>query len=108
MEKSIPLSNLISATTDGALAMLERYCGFIIHLKQNVAGVFAVHCVIRRQHLVEKNVSGRFVLNAVNKIRSNTLNTTLLAQMCEENDDIFHGLSGLKYTFDWFLLKMIK
>ncbi|KAK4883492.1 hypothetical protein RN001_006811 [Aquatica leii] len=34
-----------------------HYRGFISHLKQNVSGVLAIHCVIHRQHLVAKNLS---------------------------------------------------
>ena len=67
------------------------YRGFVSHLKQNVPGVFAIHCVIHRQHLVATNLrlhqSLQSVLNAVN-----TLNSTLFAQLCEENDENFHRL----------------
>ncbi|GFV78512.1 SCAN domain-containing protein 3 [Trichonephila clavipes] len=38
VENSIPLSNIISVATDGALAMVGRYHGFIGNLKQNVLG----------------------------------------------------------------------
>ena len=50
MDKVIPLSNIISVATDGAPAMVGRYRGIISFLKENVRGVLAVHCVIRRQH----------------------------------------------------------
>ncbi|CAH1973659.1 unnamed protein product [Acanthoscelides obtectus] len=98
IEKAIPLSNIISVATDGAPAMVGRYRGFISYLKQNVSGVLAIHCVIHRQHLVAKNLSVRLheslhlVIDAVNRIRSNALNTRLLAQLCEENDEHFHQL----------------
>jgi hypothetical protein len=59
MEKAIPLSNIISLTTDGAPAMVGRYRGFISYLKQNVPGVLAIHCVIHRQHLVAQNLNVR-------------------------------------------------
>ncbi|CAH1959448.1 unnamed protein product [Acanthoscelides obtectus] len=97
-EKAIPLSNIISVATDGAPAMVGRYRGFISYLKQNVSGVLAIHCVIHRQHLVAKNLSVRLyeslhlVIDAVNRIRSNALNTRLFAQLCEENDEHFHQL----------------
>ena len=29
------------------------------NLKQNVPGLFTIHCVIRQQHLVAKNLSAR-------------------------------------------------
>ncbi|KAJ8933142.1 hypothetical protein NQ318_006343 [Aromia moschata] len=63
MEKAIPLSNIISVASDGAPAMVGRY-----------------HCMN-----LFKNV-----INAVNRIRSNALNTRLFAQLCEENDENFH------------------
>ncbi|CAH1954649.1 unnamed protein product [Acanthoscelides obtectus] len=78
--------------------MVGRYRGFISYLKQNVSGVLAIHCVIHRQHLVAKNFSVRLheslhlVIDAVNRIRSNALNTRLFAQLCEENDQHFHQL----------------
>ncbi|CAH2006708.1 unnamed protein product [Acanthoscelides obtectus] len=98
IEKAIPLSNIISVATDGAPAMVGRYRGFISYLKQNVSGVLAIHCVSHRQHLVAKNLSVKLheslhlVIDAVNRIRSNALNTRLFAQLCEENDVHFHQL----------------
>ncbi|CAH2005853.1 unnamed protein product, partial [Acanthoscelides obtectus] len=85
IEKAIPLSNIISLPTDGVPAMVGRYRGFISYLKQNVSGVLAIHCVIRRQHLVAKNLSVRLhaslhlVIDAVHRIRSNALNMRLFA-----------------------------
>ncbi|CAH1991093.1 unnamed protein product, partial [Acanthoscelides obtectus] len=96
IEKAIPLSNIISVAT--APAMVGRYRGFISYLKQNVSAVLAIHCVIHRQHLVAKNLSVRLheslhlVIDAVNRIRSNALNTRLFAQLCEENDERSHQL----------------
>ncbi|GFS61768.1 zinc finger MYM-type protein 6 [Trichonephila clavipes] len=71
IENSIPLSNIISVAIDGAPAMVGHYRGFIGHLKQNVLGVLAIHCVIHQQHLVAKNLNGRlheslqFVINTI-------------------------------------------
>lgn len=85
IEKAIPLTNIISVATYRAPAMFGRYRGFLSHLKQYVPGLFAIHCVIHRQHLVAKNASDRlhrslqFVINAVNKIRNNALNSRLFA-----------------------------
>ncbi|KAJ8948975.1 hypothetical protein NQ318_022999 [Aromia moschata] len=72
MAKAIPLSNITSVASDGAPAMVGRYRGIVSHLKQNIPGVLAIHCVIHRQHLVVKNLSARlheslqFVINVVN------------------------------------------
>ena len=98
IQKSIPLSNIIAAAVDGAPAMFGRYRGFISHLKKHVPGVFAIHCVIHRQHLVAKNLSARLheslqlVINAINKIRGNSLHSRLFSQLCKENDEDFNRL----------------
>ncbi|GBP39620.1 SCAN domain-containing protein 3 [Eumeta japonica] len=91
--KRIPL-----VATDGVPAMVGRYRGFISHLKRIIPGLTAIHCVIHRQHLVAKHLSERlnqslhFVIKAVNKMRSNALNTRLFAQLCDENDEDFQRL----------------
>ncbi|CAH1997430.1 unnamed protein product [Acanthoscelides obtectus] len=75
IEKTIPLSNIISVATDEAPAMVGRYRGVISYLKQNVL-----------------HESLHLVIDVVNRIRSNALNTRLFAQLCEENDEHFHQL----------------
>lgn len=88
--------------------MHGRYHGFINHLKRVIPEV-RDNCklqltVIYRQHLVAKNLSDRlhlsfeFVINSVNKIRSNALSTSLFAQVYDENDEDFQRL--LLHT-DW-------
>lgn len=79
-EKEISLNNIMSVATDSA------------------PNVYAVHCVIHRQHLVAKNLSDRlhrslqYVITAVNKIRSHALNDRLFGQLCIENDEDFNRL----------------
>lgn len=58
-EKAITSTNIILAATDGVPAMVGRYRGFISHLKQYITGLFSIHCIIYRQHLVAKNLSAR-------------------------------------------------
>jgi zinc finger BED domain-containing protein 5/7/8/9 len=88
----------MSIAMDGASAMTGRHKDFIAYLKNKVPGVLAVHCVIHRQHLVAKNLSERlhtslqYVIEAVNKIRSNSLNTRLFSQLCIANDEDFNRL----------------
>ncbi|KAE9521889.1 hypothetical protein AGLY_017696 [Aphis glycines] len=100
-EKAIPLTNIISASTDGAPATVRQYRGFLSHLKQYAPELFAIHCVIHRQHLVAKNPKStkvpdykslQLIINVVNQIWSNALISRLFAQLCEENDDKFHRL----------------
>ncbi|KFM62868.1 SCAN domain-containing protein 3, partial [Stegodyphus mimosarum] len=97
-EKEIPFNNILSVATDGAPAMTGRHKGFIACLKNKVPDVLAVHCVIHRQHLVAKNLSERlhtslqYVIRAVNKIRSNSLNDRLFSQLCIANDEDFNRL----------------
>ncbi|XP_072378803.1 zinc finger MYM-type protein 6-like [Diabrotica undecimpunctata] len=58
-EKEIPLLNMIACATDDAAAMTGRHWGFIAHLKQAVPGILCVHCVIHKENLAAKNLSGR-------------------------------------------------
>ena len=76
-EKAIPLENIIAVATDGAPAMTGRYRGFIAFMKKAVPGIFTIHCIVHRQHLVAKHLSGNLhtSLNIViNKIKSRSLN----------------------------------
>ena len=97
-EKEIPLTNIVSCATDGAPSMLGRHRGFIKYLKEAVPGVLTVHCVIHRQNLVAKNISGRLhhslstVIRAVNTIKARALNSRLFRQLCAENDEEFEQL----------------
>ena len=97
-EKNIPLSNILACATDGAPSMIGRHRGFISFLKKAVRGVLTVHCVIHRQHLVAKNLSGRLhksmniVITAVNKIKAHSLNSRLFRQLCIDNDEEFERL----------------
>ncbi|KAG0434301.1 Protein ZBED8 [Dictyocoela muelleri] len=91
-KKEIPLTNILTVATDGALAMIGRHKGFISYLKKLHPDVVTVHCVFHRQHLVAKNLSSRlhdslnYVIQAVNKIKCSPLNTRLFNQICIENE----------------------
>ena len=61
--------------------MTGRYNGFNTHLEKAAPGVFCIHCVIHRQHLVAKKISAHLhdaltavikVGNHINKIISGT------------------------------------
>uniref|UniRef100_A0A5S6R1M9 DUF4371 domain-containing protein n=1 Tax=Trichuris muris TaxID=70415 RepID=A0A5S6R1M9_TRIMR len=75
VEKKIPLTNTVSVATDGAPSTSGVYRGFIAFMKQEVPDVWAVHCVIHKQHLVAKKLSER--LNCSLRI---------FRKMCGEND----------------------
>ncbi|XP_040582182.1 SCAN domain-containing protein 3-like [Lepeophtheirus salmonis] len=97
-EKKIPLTNALACATDGAPSMIGPYRGFISFLKKAVPGVLTVHCVIHRQHLVAKHLSGRLhksintVITSVNKIKAHSLNSRLFRQLCIDNDEEFDRL----------------
>ena len=61
-------------------------------------GVLTVHCVIHRQNLVAKNISGRLhdllntVMRTVNTIKARAFNSKLFRQLCAENDEKFEQL----------------
>ena len=78
-ENNIPLTSISACANDGPPSMKGRYKGFIAYLKKVIPGVFYIHCVIHRQHLVAKKFSGRMhdalhvVIKVVNHIKSNSL-----------------------------------
>ena len=86
-ENNIPLTNISACATDGAPSMTGRYKGFIAYLKKAVPGVFCIHCVIHRQHLVAKKLSGRLhdalhvVKKLVKHIKSNFLQDRLFREL---------------------------
>lgn len=94
----IPMENISSVATDGAPSMVGRYRGFIALLRKKIPHIFAIHCVIHRQHLVARNLSSRLnetlqlVITTVNKIKSSALNSRIFEQLCGENDEDFSRL----------------
>ena len=76
----------------------SKYRGFIKYLKEAVPGVLTVHCIIHRQNLVAKNISGRLhdslntVMRTVNTIKVGAFNSRLFRQQCVENDKEFEQL----------------
>ena len=78
--------------------MMSRYRGFMAFLKTASPNVLTVHCVIHRQHLVVKNMSGclnlslKTVIKAVINFKAHALNTRLLKQLCNENDEVFEHM----------------
>ena len=97
-EKEILLRNVIACATDGAPAMVGRHRGFISCMKSAVPELFAIHCVVHREHLVAKHLSVRLhdslntVITVVNKIISSALNDRIFRQLCHENETEFERL----------------
>ena len=97
-EKEIPMYNIIACATVGAPAMVGRHRGFISHLKNVLPEVFAIHCVIHREHLVAKHPSGRLhnslhiVITVVNKIKASALKERIFRQLCYKNEAAFERL----------------
>uniref|UniRef100_A0A5S6Q8U6 DUF4371 domain-containing protein n=1 Tax=Trichuris muris TaxID=70415 RepID=A0A5S6Q8U6_TRIMR len=96
--KEIPLINIISVATDGALSMLENRREFLAYLKQAVPNVMTVHCAIHRQHLVAKHLSSRlhcslqYAVTAINKIENKSLNVRLFRKLCDVNNEEYNRL----------------
>ena len=96
--KGSPSPRCSECATDGAPSMMGRYRGFNAFLKSENPNVIIGHWVIHQQHLVAKNISGRFnqslktVIKAVNKITAHALNTRLFKQLFNENDEAFERL----------------
>ena len=97
-EKEIPMYNIIACAIDGAPAMVGRHCGFISYLKNVLPEVFAIHCVVHREHLVAKRLIGRLhnslhiVITVVNKIKASALKERIFRQLCHKNETEFERL----------------
>ena len=97
-EKEIPLTDIVSCATDGAPSVFSRHQEFVKYLKEEVPGSLTVHCVIHRQNLVAKNISGPLheslntVTRAVNTIKARALHSRLFRQLCAKNDEKFELL----------------
>ena len=82
----------------GAKELTGRHKRFLSYFKKAIPGVFAIHCLIHRQHLVFKNLSYLFhkslsiVVKSVNKIKNQPLNCRMLHQLCLENNEEFDRL----------------
>ena len=61
-------------------------------------GGLTVHCVIYKQNLVAKNISGRLhdslntVMRTANTIKARAFDSSLFRQLCAENDEEFEQL----------------
>nr|XP_042913819.1 protein ZBED8-like [Parasteatoda tepidariorum] len=97
-EKEILLTNVKACATDGSPAMSGRHTGLLAHLKKEVPEVITIHCVIHRQHLAAKKLSGalydtlKFFISGISKIKANSLNDRLFRELCRENDEDFELL----------------
>ena len=78
--------------------MTGRYRGFIAFMKKAVPGNFTIHCIVHRQHLVAKHLSGNLhtslniVIKVINKIKSRSLNDRMFRELCHENGEEFERL----------------
>ncbi|KAI6648837.1 hypothetical protein LOD99_7099 [Oopsacas minuta] len=97
-EKETPMNNVIAFATDRAPAMVGRHRGFISYLKKAVPEVFAIHCVVHREHLVTKHLSGRLhnslyiVITVINKTKASALKERIFRQICLEYETEFERL----------------
>ena len=77
--------------------MMGRYKELVGRVKE-VPHLFAIYCVIHRQHLCAKNLRERLsdslslVVRMIKKIKTLALNTRLFRQLCDENDEKFERL----------------
>ena len=88
----------VSVATDGAPAMTGRYQGFIALMKNAVPGIFTIHLIVHRQHLVAKHLSGilheslNIVITLINKNKCRSLNDRMYRELCYENGEDFDRL----------------
>ena len=62
-------------------------------MKKAVPGILTIYCIVHRQHLVAKHLSGNLhtslniVMKAINKIKSRSLNDQIFLELCHENGE---------------------
>lgn len=67
-------------------------------MKEEILNIFAIRCILHRQHLVAKNLSDRLhqslnlIISIINKIKCHSLNDCLFHQLFHENDEDYECL----------------
>ena len=57
--KGIPIRNMISCASDGAPNVIGRYKKLVARIKEEASNLFAIHCIIHKQHLCVKTLIER-------------------------------------------------
>ncbi|KAF2348138.1 hypothetical protein FHG87_021106 [Trinorchestia longiramus] len=92
------VSSLVKDPPQALMTESGPFNNGVLNCGEKVPTVCAVHCVLRRQHLVAKNLSGelheplKVCIRSINKIKAHPLNCRLFAKLCEENDETFNQL----------------
>lgn len=87
-EHDIPWAKCFALCTDGARSMAGLKSGLIALVKQVAPNVLWTHCMLHRESLAAKQLSGEFsdvmdsVVKAVNFIKRSALQTRLFASLC--------------------------
>ena len=88
----------VGICTDGAPAMLGVNSDFVAHVKRIVPSVITNHCMIHHEALASKTLPDELqsllksVIEVVNFIKSNALNTRLFVNICMEMDSCYQNL----------------
>ena len=78
--------------TDGAAAMTGQLSGLTIWIKEVAPGCEFAHYVIHIEMLASRKISSKLhkvlndVIKMINHVKTNSLNTRLFEQLCEEID----------------------
>ncbi|XP_060869147.1 SCAN domain-containing protein 3-like [Metopolophium dirhodum] len=90
LSTDLKMSDCISICTDGAANMTGRHPGLVAKMKQVAPNIQSTHCMIHREMLASKRMSAEFnqvlttAVKTVNFIKSSSLNSRLLAMLCDE------------------------
>ena len=86
---NVPMENITAVATDVATAMIGLYRGLTSLLKGKVPSVRTIHCVLRGNHLVAKNLSSdlhaalKVCIMSVNNIKVQPLSSRLFPSFSE-------------------------
>lgn len=91
----LPWSKCVGVCTDGARAVYGNLTGFVARIKKVTPQCQATHCIMHREALASKNMSGSLskvlqdAVKVINVIKGSALNSRLFAILCEDSCDIF-------------------
>ena len=84
------MENCISICTDGAVAMVGHYKGFVSRIMEKQPEVVITHCFVHREALFAKTLPADLalvlntVVSIVNFIKTKPLKSRMFAILCEE------------------------
>jgi len=97
-DKELQWEKLVGICMVGAPTMLGSRSGFIARIKQKSPNAVGTHCVIHREALASKTLTGSMkdklatTIKVVNFVKSSATNTRLFKHLCKDMDSTYETL----------------